>query len=252
MKSLTPIISYDCNLACSFCILNGTKKYPMDPEKFLESVEKYCAKNPGIELHIMGGEPLLYPQILNEVAFIGKRYGMYVGVFTNGVLWNQDYSAWANANEIGVTFSVHTFFDEKPLKDLDIKAIQGVNNKMFTKVVSPGEKWAEFVWTLHALFDCSINVSIDVHQLKDMTVEHIATFIREYESLGRPEWITLIGMTDKECSCAKHGMIEPDGTFQTRAAYLGVKNEVIQGCSRIAKKMGQENYDLIRKLLGVL
>lgn len=252
MKSITAITTYMCNLNCSFCILRDVQKYPMDPEKFLATVEKFCAKHRGIDLHIMGGEPLLFPALVNDLAFIGKKYDMSMGVFSNGILWDQDYTAWANANGIGATFSVHSMFGEKPITNLDIKSIRGVNNKMFTKVTSPGEEWAEFVWMLRNLFDCKVNVSIDVHQLKDMTVERMATFVREYEKLGRPDWIELIGMTAKECSCAKHGMIEPDGTFMTRAAYIGEKAYVSKGCARIERKMGKENYELIRKLLGVM
>lgn len=252
MKSLTPIITYDCNLNCSFCILRDGEKCATVPERLLESVERYCIKNPGAMLHIMGGEPLLRPDLMNSVASIGKRNQMKVTIYTNGTLWTEQHSKWANVNDIAAVFSVHSISGEKPLRVLNIPAIKALKGKSFTKVVEPGERWAELVWLLYNLFDCKINVTMDVHTMGNLNVKDFMVFIQEYEKLGRPDWVDIVGMTTEKCNCAGHGMIEPDGSFKTRAAYLKVRVEATEGCLRIEKSMGKEKYDLIRKLLGVM
>lgn len=251
MKSLTPILTYDCNMECSFCIERDTAKCEMDPEKLLETTAKFLEEKEVGEVCIMGGEPLLYPNLVNAVAYLGKTYGKEVTVFTNGTYWSDDYTEWVNGNGIGVCLSVHTVSGEKPLMGLNIEAIKGIDTLFLTKVVSAGEEWSDFVWLLHTLFNCKVQVTLDVHTIGDMSVKDMYTHVAEYEKLGKPEWIELIGMSYKECSCKDHGMIEPDGTFKTRSGYLGLPAVVSQGCARLEGNMGKEKYDLLRKLLGV-
>ncbi len=100
MKTIYPdsasfLITEDCNLACKYCFENkGRNQTVMSKEVIHKGLEMLCegAKKQGKETFhamIFGGEPLLMPEIVEEIF----RYGMELGgrsglIFTTSLVTN--------------------------------------------------------------------------------------------------------------------------------------------------------------------
>jgi molybdenum cofactor biosynthesis enzyme MoaA len=101
-----------CNLNCISC----THFSPLSEEKYIdvEVYERDCAQlgkllNEEMEdIHLMGGEPLLHPQ-LNKIIEITRKYFVkgVVEIVTNGILlMKQDKSFWETCRKNDVLISV--------------------------------------------------------------------------------------------------------------------------------------------------
>ncbi|MCK4259325.1 MAG: radical SAM protein [Halanaerobiales bacterium] len=80
-----------CNSKCRYCYLNAQEE---STEKELELEKIYmfleCYKqNRGKSIQFTGGEPLLYPHI-EEVLRYANKLGLWVTLFTNGLLLDDD------------------------------------------------------------------------------------------------------------------------------------------------------------------
>ncbi len=89
-----------CNLSCSYCyaelggrVYNGRRMQPRDLE--LDKLEemlldlKVNMKGPWF-IDIAGGEPTLYPHLLELIRFIGKEVGVPVSLYTNGTMITEE------------------------------------------------------------------------------------------------------------------------------------------------------------------
>ena len=80
----------DCNLRCIYCYANGGEKqeHELEKEKILDIIDQ--AKNLGLKQIIFtGGEPLIRKDFF-EVAEYARSLDVYVSVYTNGTLIDEE------------------------------------------------------------------------------------------------------------------------------------------------------------------
>ncbi len=95
------VITWNCNLRCRMCPLwssnsaghtiNALKDNAMLSLNECKKVIANIAKSRLSVIHITGGEPLLYPHLIEAVKNI-KQYGIKVSVFSNGTLIDKQYA----------------------------------------------------------------------------------------------------------------------------------------------------------------
>lgn len=80
-------VTRGCNLACSYCYMDGGKK--KDTELSFSAwrsiIEQYTDAQIGNKVHFSGGEPLLRPDVL-ELGALARSHGHVTRLFTNGRL----------------------------------------------------------------------------------------------------------------------------------------------------------------------
>jgi radical SAM protein with 4Fe4S-binding SPASM domain len=136
--SLTIALTFDCNLGCSFCAVNGgtplQNELTMDDiVPLIEQVKKYKPTPFGLS----GGEPLLKKEmvlyILKEVCSIKE---MSVSILTNGTLVDRDYAhqlydaglQLARVSVDGHTASVHDALRGKGTFEKTMKGIKNLRD----------------------------------------------------------------------------------------------------------------------------
>jgi MoaA/NifB/PqqE/SkfB family radical SAM enzyme len=86
-RRLYVVTSYECDGACRFCLIRHDK---CDERPLGEAVERACAESPSsVSVSITGGEPLLNPNRVHEVASAVKRSTQprWLGIATNGLAY---------------------------------------------------------------------------------------------------------------------------------------------------------------------
>ncbi len=101
-----------CNFRCLYCY-TANQQNPADeltPDEFRDAILQ--AKALGArKIIILGGEPMLYPRIMEMVRFI-RGEGMEMEMFTNGVNITADAARQLYENKVVVALKMNTF-DEK-------------------------------------------------------------------------------------------------------------------------------------------
>lgn len=107
------LTNLNCNLDCSYCYerKNSRRNTPEDIRLFLEILFKRDKeKDNEVVVDVIGGEPLLYPDLIEEVCGnavrLSKEYDkkMYINISTNGTQFNREevrevllkYKDWIN------------------------------------------------------------------------------------------------------------------------------------------------------------
>jgi len=109
-----------CNFNCPYCYLDDKKKKgsELTREQFLGVLTQ--AANLGAKtIIILGGEPMLYPHLLEMTAFI-KRLGMNSEIYTNGTNLTESVAKQFIENNVHVVLKMNTF-DEKLQDELSGK-----------------------------------------------------------------------------------------------------------------------------------
>ena len=116
-KTLMFLITYRCNLRCSYCYEPKSSANKIETEHLKKLIKEKVQSLPDIfdsfELHFMGGEPLLEFPVIKEVAewvwtqnFDRKLMMIYAP--TNGTLLNEEIKAWCHSNRerfcLGLSF----------------------------------------------------------------------------------------------------------------------------------------------------
>jgi len=113
-----PIIAYlftewKCNLDCHYCWAFDNRVKGMTEETARRSIDWLHSTTCRV-LALMGGEPLLRPQLVHKVVYYGARKGFWVYVPTNGRLLRPEVTdRLADAGVATVNFAVDCV-DEKP------------------------------------------------------------------------------------------------------------------------------------------
>lgn len=111
------LVTYGCNLRCSYCYEPKTSNRQISVEKakefILQSVDKLDSSYTEFEVQFMGGEPLLVFSLIRQVSewLWNESFKIpLVQIFapTNGTLLSQDIKDWATANKdrfcLGLSF----------------------------------------------------------------------------------------------------------------------------------------------------
>ena len=99
----------DCNFKCIYCYAENGKKpqEELTTEQFRDVIVQ--AKDLGVRsMIILGGEPTLYPRLMEMVRFI-KAQGMEVEVFTNGARVTPELARELFAEKATVVLKMNTF-----------------------------------------------------------------------------------------------------------------------------------------------
>lgn len=83
----------NCNLSCSYCYFNAkaSKKSSdillnkQEKEKFINFLKVLKKQNKYLKIYLTGGEPLLYPQLMEMISII-KSLDIYLGLVSNSTL----------------------------------------------------------------------------------------------------------------------------------------------------------------------
>ena len=112
-------ITRACCLRCDYCYMADHNAVTMAPET-AEATVDWLLRNSGsqerVKIHFFGGEPLMAPDLMEQLVAYGKRQAkeagkqMTFGMTTNLVLADKDRVAWAK--RLGMTF--HTSIDGAP------------------------------------------------------------------------------------------------------------------------------------------
>ncbi len=107
--------SLRCNFHCPYCYVPKPDYYrdELTLEEILEVIDQ--AQTLGAhKIIILGGEPTIYPDLKEIIAFIRGR-GLEVELFTNGTGVDTDLAAFFFANQVRVVLKMNTF--QRELQD---------------------------------------------------------------------------------------------------------------------------------------
>jgi radical SAM protein with 4Fe4S-binding SPASM domain len=105
------IITNECNMDCSFCYAckNGSDKKSVFDIAWIKKLRSILPDNSFKQVCISGGEPLLYPELVKEVASYFNR----VTILTNGSLLTDDFVEWVIATKtllyVNLDFCISNF-----------------------------------------------------------------------------------------------------------------------------------------------
>jgi len=115
-------ISNVCNLQCSFCPEVLRPKKWMTPDQFKIVINKIKSYTQAVTLHVMG-EPLAHPHFESFIQILQEESVPLI-LTSNGILLNRHKqlllqpSHFQNSNIKQINFSIHSFFDNFPEKDI--------------------------------------------------------------------------------------------------------------------------------------
>ncbi len=109
-------ISNICNLQCTFCPEVERPKKIMSAASFGELLPEVLPLTEQITLHVMG-EPLAHPEF-ERIVRICEEQGAKVNLTTNAILINRYRELLLSPAFVQINFSVHSFRDNFPGKDV--------------------------------------------------------------------------------------------------------------------------------------
>lgn len=118
-----------CNLKCIHCYNESSIK--STNKMSLDDFENVCLKLKEIDINkiqIIGGEPLLHPQI-KEILLIANKYFDKIEVFTNGTLLNNELADLIKLLGINVALSVYSYKSEEHDKVTQVKGSHSKTTK---------------------------------------------------------------------------------------------------------------------------
>lgn len=84
LKSLTVVITLRCSARCEHCVTcsSPSRSEEIDPELAGRAVEEAAAR--GLSIVLSGGEPMLCPELVCDLAIRARRFNVSVAVYSNG------------------------------------------------------------------------------------------------------------------------------------------------------------------------
>lgn len=101
--------SLRCNFQCPYCYIPQASFFDeeLTPSEIKDAILQ--AKDLGArKIIILGGEPTIYPDILDMIGFIGKN-GLEVEMFTNGSKMTSDLASFLFSEKVNVVLKMNTF-----------------------------------------------------------------------------------------------------------------------------------------------
>ena len=110
-------LSEVCNMACTYCV-TSLRDHKRSPDELNSNQMLYLVRllkeHAGIEkVRLTGGEPLLYPEIVNVISGISEMGIKSIGLTSNGQLLARKAKALAEAGLKNVNVSLDSLDPEK-------------------------------------------------------------------------------------------------------------------------------------------
>lgn len=105
--------SRDCNFRCPYCYNSSPEKQgaPSLDSSEIDSVLEQAKQAGAEKIIILGGEPMIYPEIRNKIESI-RRLGMAVEMFTNGSCMTEGNARFMRDNQVSVVLKINSFKPE--------------------------------------------------------------------------------------------------------------------------------------------
>lgn len=129
-----------CNFDCSFCtpeFKDGTRRY-LDYDRYIRLIDNLIAADPSkkIWFQINGGEPTLYPKLIELLTYI-KSKGGFTSMFSNGSRTTRWWKELAELNVLDRLYlSYHPEQEESPKHIIEVNDIMQVTNTLATIFVT--------------------------------------------------------------------------------------------------------------------
>ena len=145
-------ITSECNMKCVYCHNEGNQKsskLTVDQIcKIVEVAEEYGLTS----VRLTGGEPLVHPEIIDICQILTMKYGLKVGINTNGILIDKLFSL-INAGTLARVVVGIDYYDHIISKHSLVYVLEG--NIYNVCIVSKSN--ISFNTLIAALSNCSIN-----------------------------------------------------------------------------------------------
>lgn len=111
IRSIDLFITEQCNLSCNYCFHPKLTNDVLSAETGKEIISKLYARYPKeMYINFFGGEPMLYPEVIKEIAEHARTLWNIKGqlkfcMSTNGTIWNQEFFNWAKENNFKIQVS---------------------------------------------------------------------------------------------------------------------------------------------------
>ncbi len=154
LKRLSIELSRKCNLRCIYCYVNSK----IDDELSLNDIKNVIlqAKDIGvITITLIGGEPLLYPNLEELVSFIDEQ-GLIPLIFTNGTIMNKKLAMFLLLKNVSIIVKVNSMDDS------------GIQKKLAGNIDGVFEK-------IHNTLSFLIDVGFNKHNPTRMGIESVIT-----------------------------------------------------------------------------
>jgi MoaA/NifB/PqqE/SkfB family radical SAM enzyme len=260
-------ITDNCNLECFWCC--NKKEYRKIGAWTRDVALKFCEHLAHFQYHyiaFLGGEPLLYPDMLVNIIQVVKNFNpeTEIWIMTNGTRLTQELVSFFNDFNAHVCVSIQGS-EYKSLKTLVQHAKDGIIElintlKIFSirSVILRGRQdMAADAILLHSVFPRAvIEMSLDKMSLGELDVVDIVRLRREMNALNRRysdladwfHWFRLEGLFTAVCDCRANtrtfttdGVVGWKESFSTRTG---------NGCVLYEDEMKPGLYDLYRKVLS--
>lgn len=173
-----------CNEKCKMCYLFGENssslrytipdwnqflKSQMPYSMFTEIVNSICERKKDCSFFLMGGEPMLHPNITAMCSYIKENTNGYVDINTNGTVPFEKYRELINVRMDRIIFSLESAYENEH------NAIMGPNT--FKRITSNIALCKEYISKTNAITKIALNTTIvadnyrNIIDLLDLAVE---------------------------------------------------------------------------------
>lgn len=224
-------LTYECNLACQVCYTKNLSQNvnTLSDERFLSEVLQPIIDSGISYVTILGGEPLLKPELLYEVVRQLRKNSVYVKIITNGTLIIDKEEALKLA-ETGVN-KIEVSFDGFSLeKDNAIRVIKAGCPKMNVHLVA---KEAIAYLKQAGIPQVGVSVTVNAHNFNEV-LNDMVSFVRE--TTVNKIYFSIFYSDKPDESCLE---INTDQ-----------KKHLLDKCNEWTKLLSSEVYDFEAVILG--
>ena len=262
-ETLVIELTYDCNMRCPWCVEArhvGTKQGPLSPEAF-EKIMKRILERKYKEYVFQGGEPLMYPEHLLEIADIiaDKQPGAKFRVFTNATHLTYPLVEELNQRFIQATVSIepngykginnfilkHALEPENAIRNIRLLHERCVRTVLTAEKIASGT-FADDILLLHNfLGDIEIEVAMDLTNLQGYTLADMEALRMQLDKLrskapNYSNWLVMLQGFAHRCEQHTDWFILETEEFTEKCAY---DKRPASGCAALWERMSPEVYE---------
>jgi organic radical activating enzyme len=248
-NTLQIFITNRCQLSCKGCFARNMMKDDQDIsiEEYVDVVDRFKIDKDGYQINLIGGEPLLHPEIANLININGA-YDLKTTIYTNGILLDK-----INTEDAKIRVSVYCksgglkATDKIPLTDKEVEFCYMVSSKTTLEDLVESANMIEKNFNCKVFFISSIreldNERKEFFDDTEMTMnllkykELVHNFLNEYDG-------------QMEIHISKRGVFESTLTVadnKCRFANYFIGGNIIQCPYDIVNQKVQRDYEFNKR-----